>query len=188
MVLQPHPYPSAESKTIEGVKWMRRIGLLLWNLPEIIGSLLLLAITAIIGAAVTSRYLFFFTFTWAEELVRFLFIWLAFIGGALAVKHLTHFRLVLLRNALPDKVRTGLDALAHLCFIVLGGILLFVGFDLVSRTMEQLSPALYLPQGIVYFSMPLSGAMIIVYSSVHLYQDLFGGKRSYESTTETNVA
>jgi len=156
---------------------MRTLGRLLWNLPEFICIVVLAGITAIIGGAVTSRYLFFFAFTWAEELVRFLFIWLAFIGGALAVKHARHFRLTLVRDAVPPAFGHILDLFGHVCFIALGAILLIYGAEIVRLTMEQTSPGLELPQGLVYVAMPLGGAMMILYASAHFYAELQASRR-----------
>jgi TRAP-type C4-dicarboxylate transport system permease small subunit len=157
---------------------MRQIGRVLWKLPEILGGALLVVTTALTGAAVVSRYVFYFGLTWAEELLRFLFIWLAFLGGAVAVKELRHFRLTLARDAVPRTWGFVLDLLGHACFFAFGALLLVPGVQLCVLTIEQESPALSLPQGVVYAVMPLAGLLIMAYAAWNGYREWTGQNRA----------
>jgi TRAP-type C4-dicarboxylate transport system permease small subunit len=157
---------------------MRRLGRFLWQAPEVLGGSLLVVTTALTGAAVVSRYVFYFGLTWAEELLRFLFIWLAFMGGAVAVKELRHFRLTLARDAVPPSWGFALDLFGHACFFVFGALLLVPGVQLCVLTIEQESPALNLPQGVVYAAMPLAGLLIMAYAAWNGYREWSGRART----------
>lgn len=139
----------------------------LWRWPDVVASLLLAAIALLVGVSVLARYVFSFGLPWMEELIRYLFIWLAFVGGASAANHMAHFRMVLFRDALLPRASRHLDSFAHLVFLSLGLLLLKTGVDLVSATLGQRSPVLGVPMGWVYASMPASGLMIVLYSASH---------------------
>ena len=54
---------------------------------------------------VFSRYALFRTFTWYDEIARACFVWIVFLGAAVAVKRGSHFGLHLLTDMLPERAR-----------------------------------------------------------------------------------
>src|ERR1700730_171491 len=65
---------------------------------EFIGALLVLAETGILFAGVVSRYLFNSPIIWTDELATFLFLWLAMIGAVVALRRDGHMRLTTFAN------------------------------------------------------------------------------------------
>src|ERR1700750_1210678 len=76
---------------------VRRIALavdmLIGQVVEFIGAVLVLAETCILFAGVVSRYVFDSPIMWTDELATFLFLWLAMIGAVVAVRRGGHMRL-----------------------------------------------------------------------------------------------
>ncbi|MHB9092761.1 MAG: TRAP transporter small permease [Chloroflexota bacterium] len=130
---------------------------------EVVIGLVLIAIVLVTLTEVLFRYVFFSSIVWSTELNRFLFIWLTFLGGAVAVHHRLHFRLALLWRILTPRVRARLEAGVDLVAFSFALVLLTQGIDIVSRTSGQASSALSLPMPLVYTVIPLSGALIVLF-------------------------
>ena len=54
--------------------------------PEVVAGLLLAAITVILFFGVVWRYFLTDPLTWSDEIARALFVWLSFVGAAVAVR------------------------------------------------------------------------------------------------------
>nr|WP_265332328.1 TRAP transporter small permease subunit [Serratia odorifera] len=68
-------------------------------------------------------------------------------------------------------------SLLQVCFALLAIYILIIGgLKISSISMQQLSPALNIPMGRVYYALPISGLLIIVYSVLNIY-DLMHEKR-----------
>ena len=117
---------------------------------------------------VFTRYLLASPNSFTEELARFLLIWIAFLGAALAVGKRLHLAIDLLPSRLRGRMR-------HLTVIAIDGcVLLFAFFVLVlggaqlvrlQLMLGQTSAALNVPMGYVYGVVPLSGLLITVYAA-----------------------
>ncbi|WP_170327683.1 TRAP transporter small permease [Ruegeria arenilitoris] len=115
---------------------------------------------------VFSRYVLGTPSTVTDEMARFLFIWVALLGGAYTLGQRRHLAIDLLPTITHGVPRLVVNA------AIIGAIALFAcvvmlygGWNLVSRTLEtgQVSPALRLPMGVVYIAIPASGLAILFY-------------------------
>lgn len=61
------------------------------------------AMTIITFTSVVSRYCFNFTFSWAEQLVRFMFVWITFAGISLAGLRGAHMRVTAITLLIGEK-------------------------------------------------------------------------------------
>ena len=94
--------------------------------------------------------------SWTEELSRFLFVWGSFLGGAIAIRRHSHFGVDLLLKRFKPQLRLWIlttNAILVGAFLL---TLLYFGLLQVLRTAHQLSPAMRVPMGYVYFIMPLA--------------------------------
>lgn len=118
----------------------------------------------IIFFQVISRYIFGYTFDWSEELSRFLFVWVVFIGSALIIGDKGHMAVQLL----PDRL-SGTKAGFFLQLFIKAASLVFIllliiqGSKMTKTMMFQTAPALNLPMGIVYVIIPVSGVLMLLY-------------------------
>ena len=118
----------------------------------------------IIFFQVISRYFFGYTFDWSEELARFLFVWVVFIGSALIIGDKGHMAV----KILPEKLKgtlagVVLEGFIKLCSLYFVFLFIVQGFKMSKTMMFQTSPALGLPMGIVYFIIPVSGVLMLLY-------------------------
>jgi TRAP-type transport system small permease protein len=119
---------------------------------------------AIIFFSVCSRYLFHFTFDWAEELARYLFVWAVFLGSALIMGENGHLAVELLSNKFKGKplgnILEGFTKLCGFLFVALIGV---QGWKMTTMMMFQTSPGLSIPMGVVYAVIPLSSCLMLLY-------------------------
>lgn len=101
---------------------------------------------------------------WSEEVARYLFVWVVFIGGAWAVSGDAHFRMDFLLSFLKGRKKRMLIWLSCLCMIVFASVMLYYGVRLVWSVSSQISPALRISMSIPYAALPLSGLLIIIHA------------------------
>lgn len=119
--------------------------------------------TIIITGQVLSRYIVGQSLTWSEELGRYLFVWITFLGTAVAVKQGSHVALDLLVNKFSGVSKKVL-MISNNGFIFLFGICLtYGGMKLVSLGANQTSPTLELPMNMVYAVIPISGIILLYF-------------------------
>jgi TRAP-type C4-dicarboxylate transport system permease small subunit len=116
------------------------------------------------------RYILNDSLVWAEELARYLFVWLTFIGSALALKEGLHMGVDLLLSALPGKLKTMLEIVIN-CLIA--AFLIFsikAGITVVQITMGNRSSALEIPMGFVYLAIPVGCSLMLLISCRKIFQ------------------
>jgi len=123
---------------------------------------------------VFSRYVMRSTFTWYDEIARLLFVWIVFLGAAVGVRRSGHFRLQLVVDRFPPGLRRAADIFGVLAIMVFGGVLIQQGWKLVELGQFQQTPVMGLSKGYVYASVPVGGALVIVYSLRHLWRAVRG--------------
>ena len=79
---------------------------------EVTASVLVLSEVVILFSGVVARYGLHIPLTWSDELASTLFLWLAMLGSAVAVRRGNHMRMTALIGRLGDAGRSGFDAIA----------------------------------------------------------------------------
>jgi TRAP-type C4-dicarboxylate transport system permease small subunit len=118
----------------------------------------------IIFAQVVTRYLFGYTPEWSEELARFLFVWVVFLGSALIMGESGHLAV----QFLPDKFKgtafgTVLDVIINVSGYVFIILLLTQGWKMTSIMTFQRAPGLDIPMSWVYVIIPVSCVLMLLY-------------------------
>ncbi len=104
---------------------------------------------------------------WVEETSRFLFIWLSFLGAALAVDQAAHIRIDFFARLLGPRARLGLELLVHIGMIFFAGMMTYEGALVTLRARDQ-SPVLLIPMTVAYAALPISGIAIMLFALRHL--------------------
>lgn len=151
--------------------------MLLRALSHVVEGLLLLMMVALcldVFLGVFSRYVMARTFTWYDEIARLLFAWIVFLGAAVGVRRAAHFRLHLVVDRFPPGARRAAHVFGLLVLMGFGLILIQQGWKLVELRKYQRTPVMGLSKQYVYTSVPVGGALIILYSLPHLWRALRG--------------
>lgn len=115
------------------------------------------ATLVVITAQIVWRYVFNDSLTWTEELARYLFVWITFVGAALAIRDGTHIRVALVIDRLPARVRRWLDVAQLVLVVFFLCLLVGLGFQWVWVNTDAVTPALGLPLAYVcYAALPLA--------------------------------
>jgi TRAP-type C4-dicarboxylate transport system permease small subunit len=101
---------------------------------------------------------------WSEEVARYLFVWIVFIGGAWTVSGDGHFRMDFLLSASRGRYRQALVWLSCLCMILFAVVMLVYGISLMFSVASQISAALRITMSIPYAALPISGLLIIIHA------------------------
>ncbi|SBW04584.1 putative TRAP-type C4-dicarboxylate transporter [uncultured Alphaproteobacteria bacterium] len=127
-------------------------------------TLLLVLMTVVICYQVVLRYGFQSANIWAEEFARYAFIWVVMLGSANALRNAQHIRIDFAVNALPPAVRRAVEAFNLLLILGFLVALLVYGIDIAMRTGNQISSGLGLPMSVMYMSIPISAAIMLLFA------------------------
>jgi len=139
-----------------------------------IEEFLLLVLTVVmlivLSLQVFMRFVMDNSLSWSEELSRYCFIWLIYIGISLGVKRQKHIRMSALLIFLKDKTKMIIEITANLLFLSFCVVIIFYGSELSLRFIQymQTSPALGIPIGVVYLAAPVGLGL----TSIRLIQNL----------------
>ncbi len=126
-----------------------------------ISVVLMSLMTVIIFIQVIMRYVMQNSLSWSEELARYLFIWLTYIGISYGAKKMQHIKIEATLKLFPKKVRPIVVIVGDVLFLGFSLFLVYTSYIVVQRqiTLGQTSPALHMPMWIVYAA-PLVGFVL----------------------------
>lgn len=143
-------------------KWLDRI-------IEVFGCTVMTMMVLVACWQVISRYVFNSPSTFSEELLRFSLVWLSTIGLAYVAGKTEHISLTLFLDKFPRNLVKYWNMLIQVVFILFAIYIMIIGgWKVSSNAMMQVSPVLQLSMGKVYYALPLSGVLIIIYSVMNI--------------------
>ena len=150
-------------------------------LEETILLILLVLMTCIMGIQIVSRYVFQNSLTWSEELVRYMFVWSAFLGVPFCIKHGLSIKVDQFRNLFPIPLQKVLMYIDKIIIFLLFLVLFIYSFTVVKATYlsGQTSPAMQLPMWTVQISVTVSSLLSMIRSIQNLL-NLVRGKIKLE--------
>ena len=122
-------------------------------------------VSAMVGAIflqVVARYLFNYPLSWPEELGRFLFAWIVFLGIVPVLRKDELLGVDLLYRWLPETVGRVLRLIVQTTILVFLLIMLKGGIELMLRQSSQVSVALEVSMSLVYFVIPFGTLLMII--------------------------
>ncbi len=141
------------------------------NMAEILTCAFTLLMILTTLANVLARYVFNSPFQWAEELARYSFIWVVFLGAAACTKKKRHIVIDGLVVAMPLRVQRLLAVLVDVVTLLMMAIILYFGCQLVAHG-GQTTAELRIPKSVVYSVIPVSAMLALLYSLADLRQDV----------------
>jgi len=123
--------------------------------------------------------------SWSEELGRYCFIWLVYIGISYGVKKQRHIKVDVMLLVLKDKGKLILSIISNILFLAFCMIVMKYGTDIALKLLGygQKSPALHIPMGLVYLATPIGLGL----ASIRLIQNLIGQFRMLFGDKEIKV-
>ncbi len=136
-----------------------------------IGALVsLVSMIGVVTLQVFARYFLESTPHWTEEAARMLFIYAVAFGTGTGIQNGDFIRLDLIEKYLSPQMGWWLNVVTDILIIVFAVLLAFGSIQFIRLGMDEMSPALELPMGLVFVSILLIGLSIILFTLVHLQQ------------------
>ncbi len=109
---------------------------------------------------------------WANELARFLLVWIIMLGGTLAYAEHSHLGLDILVDQFDEPTKRASYMISHILVLLFAlSVMVYGGYLLVQGRVDmgQTMPALKISRGWFYASLPLAGVLISFTAIAHLF-------------------
>ncbi len=152
---------------------------------------LISAISIILGLQVFMRYVMQNSLSWSEELSRYLFVWLIYIGISYGAKIMRHIKIDASLYMFPKKWRSYVVIVGDFLFFVFCLIVVTYSVFLVQRQimLSQTSPAIGMPMWILYAA-PGVGFTLTALRQIQtiIYRfNLIKKNENYDPSEELNI-
>lgn len=152
---------------------MNKLSRSLENTLNIIMALALAVMVVLVFGNVVLRYLFNSGITWSEEMSRYLFIWLTFLGAIGAFKNKEHLGVDMLIKRLPNKMKRVVLVISDLLILAVLFLVLDGSWKMTMINIDSKAPATGLPLAFVYGTGILVSISMGVMTIHNLYQVVF---------------
>ncbi len=139
---------------------------------EVLCGLVLALMTGVIGLLVFTRNFLGYSYSWSEEMTRFLLIWLSLLGAAVITYRNDHIRFDFLAGYLSDRFARGLGIVLNILIIAFLVLLLVQSWDVALARSATRSPALSLPLTVPYLAIPISTALMVFACALNIARDI----------------
>lgn len=141
---------------------MRKLVEAVNRVAEVVTQVCLGVMVVVVFTQVIFRFVIQQPLSWSEEVARYVFVGIIWMGAAAVVKDKGHPGMDLLTRSLPPAWQRGIDLLVNTLVAATLLTVVVTGFRLVSGNMSQPSPAMELPMGIPYAAIPISAAIMVL--------------------------
>ena len=143
------------SRLLDVIEWSIKVVLVLF-----LGAMCLIAFVEVFR-----RYLFKSSFTWADELCRYLMVWVTSLGATLLFRKRRLVKFDFGHDKLPPRFLAAMTLVAHLTAMSFVGFLFIRSwkFNFSKVMMNQHSIGTSLPMAVIYFVVPLCFGLMILY-------------------------
>jgi TRAP-type C4-dicarboxylate transport system permease small subunit len=130
-----------------------------YSVEGALSTVLLIALSLVIFLQIAGRMGIFAGQVWTEELIRWLWVWMACLGFSEAERHQQHLRMDMVpslwRETLRRRVYRAIDAMTF----VLSLYMVWLGYKGVIRTWHDESVTLGVSDAVLYAALPVGAAL-----------------------------
>ncbi|MGD9015738.1 MAG: TRAP transporter small permease [Desulfobacterales bacterium] len=151
------------------LSWMDRM--INWAL-----AVLMAAMVVVIAAQVWYRFVLNDPLSWSEELGRYLFVWISFMGAAAGVRYQVHLGIDLLQKVLPPNAYRIMVILMNVIIQVFLVTVIYWGFKILGIIRFQTSASMNVSMLYPYLAVPV-GCIFMLINSLRVSAAAFRGRR-----------
>lgn len=125
------------------------------NIEEFLAVTFLATMCVFIGLQIIFRYILNWPLAWTEELARYLFVWVIYLGASMAVRRKRHLKVDIVLLLLGEKGKFVLRLVSNMLFLFFCVVMAYEGAYLVYSLQfirPQYSPAVRFPMSLAYLS------------------------------------
>ena len=156
---------------------------ILVKINNFIVILMLMIMFVLVFINVITRYSMGFSMNWAEEVSRYLMIWIAYLGIGLAMREKRHASFQVLYDILPKKYVPYIKLLVSLIIIIFMIFLVVLGFQYSQFAMRNKTAVLRLPIGYIYLCIPI-GALTFLLHFILILKEYITAKEEHDEIQE----
>ena len=114
--------------------------------------------------SVVRRYVFNNSIVWAEEIIRYSFIWLIFLALPEATRTGAHVALDIVSGHVHGRFKIILEIAIELICAAFDIVIIYYGIKIARINMAQATPSLRFPYGYVYAALPVGAFFMLLFS------------------------
>jgi len=127
---------------------------------EVIMVTILTIMVGLVFGNVVARYAFNSAITWAEEVARFLFVWLTFVGASFGLMKGLHLGMDMVVARFSPRTRSLTEVVNGFIILAFLGVWVVGGVHLIQANLDYMSPATGFSMGLVYLIGPLAAVLM----------------------------
>lgn len=133
------------------------------KIAEYATAVMLFMMVVILFTQVFFRFVLQNSLSWSEEVSRYLFIWISLLGVSIGVKRGFLVSISILTDRLQGIIKKMTEIGCSVLILLFGVLMVYYGLEISLKVANQLSPAMRISMSYVYFSVPVSGLLIIIH-------------------------
>ena len=130
-------------------------------------------IVSTIFIEVVRRSVLSYSSVWTEEIARYAFIYIAYIGASAAIKERAHIRIDVILNVLPNRMKLILYIFGDIATLILAVVSIYMSMEsvLVSLHFDSVTHGLRVSQAWFLAAVPIGFSMMLVRILQSLWRD-----------------
>jgi len=150
------------------MKFLRQLAALIQKAMSAVSVVLLICMVILMFTQVMLRITVSSSIIWSEEALRFMFIWLVFLGVSSAIYYNDLSRFDLIQEKFGP---LGSKILGTVIYLITGGVLYIAAIGaipLIKRQMAQFATAVPIKMGVIYMIIPICAYVSLFYIFLHI--------------------
>ena len=135
-------------------------------------AIILALMLAVMTLQVFTRYVLNNSPDWTEEALRYMYVWVVFLGASAAITERTHVSISFLVEKLPRSWQIAVAVMTNLLIVAFLGLLLYWG--IVATISHNVIPLMTvdIAYSVVYVIVPVTAALMIVRLLLVMHEDV----------------
>jgi len=132
------------------------------TITNVVVVILFAIVVVVVSAQVFSRFVINLSIRWADELSRFAFVWLIYIGGAITIRDGRNVCFDLILDSMKGKKWKALFTLVTAVSLLFLILMTIFGVLVCRVEMTESSPIMHWPMTVVCAAIPLGGLLMML--------------------------
>lgn len=141
------------------------------GIDRTIDGFAVVAFTGMFGCVIAQVFFRYFLddpLVWSDELARYLFVWVSFLGWIIAARRRSHLSIDMAATRMGPRGKAVLRAFGALAAIAFAAILAWYGWRIAVRNLDVETTTLFFSQGVVYAIVPVAAVAVALYALADL--------------------
>jgi len=117
------------------------------------------------------RYVFNHPSVWSEELVRFLLVWIVFLGSIIVTRGKEHIKIGIFVEFLPVKLKNIFQFIEKILSSLFLLLLIYFGSHIIIQNLHNMSSIININRGFIYLCIPLGAVGMLIYKFKELKEE-----------------